>query len=147
MKKLSSYAFLLIGIAAVVFSIVMFSLDVGSYESNQYYGGDAYTGIQQAAAQSANNVQALAVIAKLGFGFVLLTAGLTLIALFLRASVSEPAEQPSVEPSTPQPPVQPVQPVQPTQPQPQPPVAPTYAPPMTPPTSTPPFGGFPQNPQ
>jgi len=31
----------------------------GSYERDYYYGGDAYTGIQQAAAQAANNVLAM----------------------------------------------------------------------------------------
>ena len=31
----------------------------GSYERDYYYGGDAYTGMQQAAAQAANNVLAL----------------------------------------------------------------------------------------
>lgn len=34
-------------------------LYTGSYEWDKYYGGDAYTGIQQAAAQAANNVLAL----------------------------------------------------------------------------------------
>ena len=31
----------------------------GDYESNKYYGGDAYTGMQQASAQTANNVLAM----------------------------------------------------------------------------------------
>ena len=34
-------------------------LYTGSYEWDKYYGGDAYSGIQQAAAQTANNVLAL----------------------------------------------------------------------------------------
>lgn len=34
-------------------------LYTGSYEWDKYYGGDAYSGIQQAAAQAANNVLAL----------------------------------------------------------------------------------------
>lgn len=31
----------------------------GDYEGNKYYGGDAYTGMQQASAQAANNVLAM----------------------------------------------------------------------------------------
>lgn len=31
----------------------------GDYESNKYYGGDAYSGMQQASAQAANNVLAM----------------------------------------------------------------------------------------
>ncbi len=59
-KNLFAYLFLALALISLVFAIVCFATDTsyatGSYESNQQYGGDAYTGIQNAAAQSANNV-------------------------------------------------------------------------------------------
>ncbi len=42
-------------------------LDTGTRTSYSYYGGDAYTGIQQAAADTARNVKALGEIVKAGF--------------------------------------------------------------------------------
>lgn len=54
--------------------MLCFPKGVGSYANNMQYGGDAYTGIQNAAAQTARNVKALATIAKDGFGFVLMEA-------------------------------------------------------------------------
>lgn len=70
------------GILSFIFGIVMLSQGVGSYANNMQYGGDAYTGIQNAAAQTARNVKALATIAKDGFGFVLMAAGLIAVFYF-----------------------------------------------------------------
>lgn len=70
-------------IISLVTGVVMLALDSGNYSSHQAYGGDAYTGIQNAGATTADNVQALAVIAKCGFAFVLIVTGLTLLAIFL----------------------------------------------------------------
>ena len=78
-STLKQILFGLVGLAATVLSIVCFTLDTGSYELGKTYGGDAYTGIQQAAAQAANNAMYAAEIMKFGFGCVLLIAGLTLI--------------------------------------------------------------------
>ena len=72
------------GIISIIFGIVMFAKNVGYYESSISYGGDAYTGIQNAAAQTANNVKALSEIAKSGFAFLLIAIGL--IAIFYFAS-------------------------------------------------------------
>ena len=69
----------LTGIASVVLSIVCFCFSTGGYESSYTYGGDAYTGIQNAAAQTANNVSYLGDIAKFGFGSILLIAGILMI--------------------------------------------------------------------
>ena len=59
-KNLFAYLCLAIALIALIFAVVTFSTDVhrnsGSYESSETYGGDAYTGIQNAAAQTANNV-------------------------------------------------------------------------------------------
>lgn len=72
------------GILSIIFGIIMFSKDIGYYEASYSYGGDAYTGIQNAAAQTANNVKALSEITKNGFGFFLIAVGL--IAIFYFAS-------------------------------------------------------------
>ena len=72
--------FALIGVVAIILAIVCSTMSIGGYESNEVYGGDAYTGIQQAAAQAANNVQDLADIAKFGFSSLLAVIGLICIA-------------------------------------------------------------------
>ena len=72
------------GILSIIFGIIMFGKKIGYYESSSSYGGDAYTGIQNAAAQTANNVKALSEIAKTGFAFSLIAIGL--IAIFYFAS-------------------------------------------------------------
>ena len=71
------------GLISVIFGIVTLSQDTGSWESSSTYGGDAYTGIQNATAQTANNIQDLAEIVALGVGFVLIALGLFAIFYFL----------------------------------------------------------------
>ncbi|MBR2731759.1 MAG: hypothetical protein IKD72_07225 [Clostridia bacterium] len=93
---LKQILFGLVGLASTVLSIVCFTLYTGSSQRDITYGGDAYTGIQNAAAQAANNAMYAAEIMKFGFGCVLLIAGLTLIlyAVFLKeASAAAPALQ------------------------------------------------------
>ena len=72
-------AFAISGLLSTVLGIVSFCLEDGLYESSITYGGDAYTGIQNAAAQTANNLIYIGDICKFGFGSVLLVAGLVLI--------------------------------------------------------------------
>lgn len=92
----------LIGIAAIVLAIVCFSMDIGDRESYITYGGDAYTGIQNAAAQTANNLLRLCSIAKMGFGSVLMVFGLYLIvsAIQLREEPAAVIPDPSAETET-----------------------------------------------
>ena len=71
------------GILSVLFGLITLSQDTGSWESSSSYGGDAYTGIQNAAAQTANNVQDLAEIVAMGFGFLLIALGLFAIFYFI----------------------------------------------------------------
>ncbi len=102
MKRNNAFPFvgILAGVTAIIFAIVLFAGGIGlgdygtgSHTSYNYYGGDAYTGIQQAGADTANNVQSLARITRAGFqglsatgfGFLLLVVGLGLIAFSLRA--------------------------------------------------------------
>ena len=91
MKKTAVYIGLAAGIIMIVFSIFIFEFDVsdcvGNYSSHYSYGGDAYTGIQNAAADTANNVrtagEGLAKLIKLSFGFLVMSLGLFDICYFL----------------------------------------------------------------
>ena len=85
------------GLMAIIFAIVVFASagstvtgSTGTYTSYSFYGGDAYTGIQQAAADTARNVKTLAEIVLSGFrsvsrgngaGYILLVMGFGLIAI------------------------------------------------------------------
>lgn len=71
------------GIIAIVFAFNIKNMSIGSYESSEFYGGDAYTGIQQAAAQTANNVQDLADIVRTGLFALCLVTGIALICFFI----------------------------------------------------------------
>lgn len=71
------------GVLSFIFGIVMFAQEAGYYELNSKYGGDAYTGIQNATAQTARNVQDLARLTQKGFGFLLIVLGLIAIFYFL----------------------------------------------------------------
>lgn len=72
MKKLSNIVGIISGMISIVFSFVVKGMSIGYYEQNYTYGGDAYTGIQNASAQAANNVQDLADLVRTGiYGFLL----------------------------------------------------------------------------
>ena len=88
MKKSFATLFLLIGILSVILSFVAFGSDVGYFEYNETYGGDAYTGIQNAAAQTARNVKFLAEAVTFSSGSILLVIGLTLIVYGLKKLLS-----------------------------------------------------------
>ena len=59
-EKLVAIAFLAIAVLSLVFSIVCFAMDTdhmnGDTVKKYSYGGDAYTGMQNASAQAASNV-------------------------------------------------------------------------------------------
>lgn len=71
--------FAILGIAAIVLAIVVFSANVGSYESNERYGGDAYTGMQQASAQAANNTMYVGEMLRTALGGMLALQGCVLL--------------------------------------------------------------------
>lgn len=79
-KRIAAVALVVVGILAVILSFVAFGLDTGYNVSNEYYGGDAYTGIQQAAAQTARNLVTLTEAVAFVGGAILLIGGLALIA-------------------------------------------------------------------
>lgn len=70
------------GLLSVILGFVAYGYDTGSWEGGFTYGGDAYTGIQNAAAQTANNVQDLTELVCFGVGSVLLVAGLVICCCF-----------------------------------------------------------------
>ena len=63
---------IIVGIISIILAIVCFASDTGDWEKESTYGGDAYTGIQNAGAVTANNVRCVAQIASFGFGSILL---------------------------------------------------------------------------
>ena len=73
---------ILSGILSVIFGIITFTKDTGSYAARESYGGVAYAGIQQASATGANNVQDLAEIVKFGLGALLIILGIAIICYF-----------------------------------------------------------------
>lgn len=73
---------MLSGFVSIIFSVIIFCMDNGSWENSLQYGGDAYTGIQNAAAKTANNIQALCDVLKIGFGALLLVAGIVIVCCF-----------------------------------------------------------------
>ncbi len=103
MKKFTGLLSLIASIVSAVLSIVLFNMETGSYESPLYYGGDAYTGIQQAAAQSANNTIALAEICSTGFGAICLIAAFAffMLALLLFSSKNQKNKKPQYAPPAP----------------------------------------------
>lgn len=89
-NKICNFVLIAIGIMAIICAMLCFILnskfDYGYYIDWQKYGGDAYTGIQNAAAATANqvdrlnkNVETLANCIKSGLGFVLLISGLLIL--------------------------------------------------------------------
>lgn len=78
-QKFRSIVLIVVGIIALGLSFKCFSIDDLDYASKSMYGGDAYTGIQNAAAATSKNVKELANIVQFGFGSILLVMGLCLI--------------------------------------------------------------------
>lgn len=69
MKK--KITFSIIGVVGIILTIVCLLQDVGKEAEMQYFGGDAYTGMQHASAYAANNVLALTKLIKVGFSSLL----------------------------------------------------------------------------
>ncbi len=92
-QKLRSIVLMVIGIVAIGLSIKCYTIDEMDYESRSMYGGDAYTGIQNAAAATSKNVKELAEIVQFGFGSVLLVMGLTLVGVSLTTPMGSQKEK------------------------------------------------------
>lgn len=83
------------GLLSIIFSFIIFFMSNGYFELSERYGGDAYTGIQNAAAQTANNVQDLCELVQMGFGGILLIAGLLLTCHYIKAIITTLSENAS----------------------------------------------------
>ncbi len=70
------------GILSTLSGVYMGNFSCGAYENYKEYGGDAYTGIQNAAAQSANNIQDLAELTRFGFAALLIVLGVIVFCCF-----------------------------------------------------------------
>ena len=74
-----------LGIALCVIGVIAFAWGVGNvhyngdYASREYYGGDAYTGMQHASATTANNVDELGDLMANSITGMFMLSGLTLI--------------------------------------------------------------------
>ena len=97
MKKTRGLLLCIIGAIAIGLSIGSYSIKTSDYESYEIYGGDAYTGIQNAAARTSQNVADLKNCVKFGFGSVLLVTGLSLLAFGATSFNSEKQEENTVE--------------------------------------------------
>ena len=71
------------GVLSIIFGFVLRSASTGLYEVSTEYGGEAYTGIQNAAAQTANNVIDLAQVVRDGISCLLIAVGLIVIFGFM----------------------------------------------------------------
>ena len=73
-KKVLGVLFIMVAIASIVFAILSFDGFGGNSVGAKTYGGDAYTGIQNAAAQTANNVNSLnSTVQRIGgYAFILI---------------------------------------------------------------------------
>ena len=78
-NKALTILFIVIGSVAILLSIRCFVRYTGQYSDYITYGGEAYTGIQNAGAETANNVKATNEILSFGFGSVLLVIGATML--------------------------------------------------------------------
>lgn len=108
-KHYLSKAFFVIAIISFVFAAMCFfmssSLVYGDTESNLSYGGDAYTGIQNAAAQTATNtyyvnksISALIECIKTISGYMFIVVGITFSSL---SKAFSPAKKNAVVAATP----------------------------------------------
>ena len=78
-----SIAFIAIAIVSFCFAISIEDMSVGRDVSSYQYGGDAYTGIQNAAAETGCNVYQVAQIERKGFEFIFILTGLGFLAVGL----------------------------------------------------------------
>lgn len=90
-NKIFNAIILLIGIAAIVLGIMCFASNKGYTVSFETYGGDAYTGIQNAAARTASNIARSNELNALGFGGILVIAGLVMLAFGISGFVGNKA--------------------------------------------------------
>ncbi len=77
-----SIAGIISGFLSCFFGKIILDMPTGYDYSLKEYGGDAYTGIQQAAAQTAVNVHKLNKIIASGIGYLLIVLGIVVVLVF-----------------------------------------------------------------
>lgn len=93
MRALRTTLLIIGGVISIYLGYVEMQSEVGGIASKERYGGDAYTGIQNAAAQTSENVFNLSYINKHGFGSILIVGGIALIAFGLPVTPTEGVRQ------------------------------------------------------
>lgn len=83
LKLIRSIAFIAIAIVAFTFANKIDDMGNGDYVSSSRYGGDAYTGIQNAAAETGCNVYKGSQIVQKGFKYTFILVGLGFMAIGL----------------------------------------------------------------
>lgn len=83
----------LTGIVSLILGIITFTMTTGSYEWSETYGGDAYTGIQNAAAQAANNAFYTGKMMRFAMGSLLVVIGLFIVFYFITKIKSYKTEE------------------------------------------------------
>ena len=84
--KFGIFVSILVLIAGIVFFFYSSFGDIGSTDYNVTYGGDAYTGIQNAASQTVNNVYYLIICISKGIGILTSSIGLISLSYFIQKS-------------------------------------------------------------
>lgn len=97
-KNIRTIILIVIGVISIGLSIRCFSFKELSSEPKSMYGGDAFTGIQNAGAQTSENVMELAKIVQFGFGSVLLVAGLGFLGVGLTTPMTKKSDEDETEP-------------------------------------------------
>lgn len=77
-KRVLGGLLMFVAVVSIVFGVVCLCLQTGNMEKTYEYNGDAYTGIQNAAAQTANNVVLLHQSVRMISGFFFILCGLVL---------------------------------------------------------------------
>lgn len=97
-QRIRSVVFIVIGVVSLGLSIGCYTIEDLDYESRSIYGGDAFTGIQNAAAVTSRNIKELARIVQFGFGSVLLVMGITFVGVGVTALISVCEEDSELDP-------------------------------------------------
>lgn len=97
MKTIRGVLLCIVGVISIGLSIASYSIETSYFETYEIYGGDAFTGIQHAAATTSRNVADLKDCVKFGFGSLLLITGLSLLAFGATSFSSEKQEENTVD--------------------------------------------------
>lgn len=95
---------MIVGVIAIFMAFALFNHSTSSYTMSYSYGADAYTGIQNAAAETGINVMQLSAITQFGFAALHLVLGLAIICYFglklVIVNISKAPQMPESHPST-----------------------------------------------